>query len=352
MSTTKNPKVTVLMTVYNAEEYLDEAIQSILRQDFADFEFLIINDGSSDKSQDILDRYIAIDKRIKIINQKNIGLVASLNKGVRLARGKYIARMDSDDISMSKRLSRQVIFLNSHPKVMLVGGCFEIIDEEGNFLDRVFTPLNDRDIRRSFLMKNVFGHASVMYRRDAVLQAGGYSDQVGPTEDLELWMRLSQKGQIAALPYCLMRYRINRNGISNTKSEQQMRFTQQLLAQYRQQNPFQVLSRQTIKKTARAYLESGPGLFFGVGLKMTFLLDNAQLGVKMIRYRHPLKGLRQLFNVASIGRSGVRAVRIRLRHLGTSSFRLAVISEPSLESTKQVNDSERDLLKTKVNLSD
>jgi len=351
MSSTKVPKVTVLMTVYNAEEYLDEAIQSVLRQDFTDFEFLIVNDGSPDNSQEILDRYTKVDPRIRVIKQQNMGLVASLNKGIRLAKGEYIARMDSDDVSMARRFSRQVAFLDSQPETVLLGGCFEIIDEDGNFLDRVFTPLKDRDLRRCLLMKNVFGHASVMYRRTAVLQVGGYSTQVGPTEDLDLWMRLSQIGKIASLPYGLMRYRVNRNGISITKSRQQMHYTQQLIANYRSNNHFEVLSRQEIKHTAQNYLHSGPGLFFGIGLKMAFLLDNAQLGVKMIRYRHPVMGVRQLLNVASTGRSGLRAVTIRLRHLGPASFRLAIISEPSRESSKLAAE-DQVLLDTKINLSE
>lgn len=345
------PKVTVLMTVYNAEEYLEEAIQSILRQDFYDYEFLIINDGSPDASGVILDRHEKLDERIRVVTQKNIGLVASLNKGIRLAKGEYIARMDADDISMSKRLSRQVDFLDNHPGVVLVGGGFEIIDEEGNFVDRIFAPLKDRDIRRCFTIKNTFGHASVMYRREAVIQAGLYNDNVGPTEDLDLWMRLGKIGELAALPYCLMRYRVNRNGISNTKSQQQMHYTQILTQQYRKGYEADVLSRKDIKQTAEEYFNSGPGIFYGAGLKMLFLLDNAQLGVKMIRYRHPLRGLRQLFNVASTGRTGLRAVKIRLRHLGPASFRLAVISEPSLESSRNTS-TEEELLDTKVNLSE
>ena len=129
----KNPKVTVLMSVYNGEKYLQEAIDSILEQTFKDFEFLIINDGSTDKTGEILESYH--DLRIKIINnEKNIGLTKSLNKGLKLARGEYIARQDADDISMPERLEKEVEFLETHQDYAVVGAFAKIINKNSEIL--------------------------------------------------------------------------------------------------------------------------------------------------------------------------------------------------------------------------
>ncbi len=125
------PLVSVVMSVYNGERFLREAIESILSQTFRDFEFIIVNDGSTDGTAGILNSYALSDSRVRVFEQENMGQCASDNRGCSLARGKYIARMDSDDVSMRDRLERQIAFLENHEKVGLLGGAVEIIDDRG-----------------------------------------------------------------------------------------------------------------------------------------------------------------------------------------------------------------------------
>lgn len=132
MNIKKEPKISVVMSVYNGERYLGEAVESIFNQTFSDFEFIIINDGSTDRTPEILTEID--DPRAKVINQPNRGLTASLNRAIRLAKGEYIARMDADDISEPTRLERQVEVLDRDPDVVLVACWYEVIDEKGNFL--------------------------------------------------------------------------------------------------------------------------------------------------------------------------------------------------------------------------
>ena len=172
----KTPQITVLMSVYNCERYLSEAIESILNQSFSDFEFLIINDGSTDNSRNIILSYA--DPRIRFFeNEKNIGLTHSLNKGLRLATGQYIARMDADDVSMPKRLEKELTFLNQHHSVGLVGTYFNMINENGKVLNTVKPLSNERELKEKLLLENQFGHGSVMFRRVCVEKVGFYREK-------------------------------------------------------------------------------------------------------------------------------------------------------------------------------
>ncbi|MCP8319033.1 MAG: glycosyltransferase, partial [Candidatus Methylarchaceae archaeon HK01B] len=141
----KSPKITILMSVYNGEKYLREAIDSILNQTFKDFEFLIINDGSTDRTVEILRSYH--DSRIKIItNEKNMGLTKSLNKGLKIARSEYVARMDADDISYPRRLEVQYEYMKKNPDVGIVGSWNDVIDDKGNTIDYRKHSLSSEDI--------------------------------------------------------------------------------------------------------------------------------------------------------------------------------------------------------------
>ncbi len=154
MSTSeKVPRVSVLMSVYNGERFLRDSVESILGQTFTDFEFLILDDGSTDSTCEILEEYANKDARIVLVrNDRNLGLTRSLNKGLRLVRGEYLARQDADDISLPKRLEMQVKFLDAHPEVGVVGSALEIIDENGNTIpygkhgEVIVTPLGILDV--------------------------------------------------------------------------------------------------------------------------------------------------------------------------------------------------------------
>jgi len=222
------PKVSVIMSVYNGERYLREAVESILNQTFRDLEFIIIDDGSTDGTADVLRSYN--DPRIVLLtNTDNIGLTASLNRGLGAARGKYIARMDADDISLPKRLERQIAYLDTHPEVGLLGTWVEVIDEWG---ERLFTLQGSTDsLRLKWLLlvgQNLLTHSATMYRRSLVERLGGYHPG-RYSQDYELWSRMSFETQIAQLPEILLRWRNHSEGISTQHLEQQWETTAQIM---------------------------------------------------------------------------------------------------------------------------
>ena len=152
-----SPKVSVIMSVYNGEKYLKEAINSILNQTFKDYEFIIVNDASTDKSIKILEEYAKKDNRIGLIhNEKNIGLTRSLNKAIKSANGAYIARQDADDISLPPRLEEEVNFLDKHPTVGLVGSYAWMIDEKGKILSDFKICTDNEDIKKKIVNGNQF----------------------------------------------------------------------------------------------------------------------------------------------------------------------------------------------------
>jgi glycosyltransferase involved in cell wall biosynthesis len=208
------------MSVWNGERYLCQAIESILNQTFRDFEFLIINDGSTDRSRDIILSYT--DNRIRLIDNKtNLGLTISLSRGLELARGDYIARQDTDDVSLPDRILKQVSFLDNHLEVGLLGTWTRAFDERGVFVSEWRTPLNDSLIRWSLLFGTCIAHPSVMMRRSAIEQAGGYHPWALYAEDYDLWCRMSLQTQIANLPEFLVWRRVHSYSVSVTYSEQQ-----------------------------------------------------------------------------------------------------------------------------------
>ena len=198
------PLVSVIMPVYNTAEYLDEAVRSILGQTLDDFEFIIVDDGSTDGSRKILNQYV--DKRMKVKHQENRGIVASLNRGLELARGKYIARMDSDDISLPDRLAKQIAFMESHVEVGICGtACCLFGDECG-----ITRPKTESEEIKSWLLFGpCMAHPTVMMRRDLILEHGlFYNPEFKQAEDYELWLRFSQHCEMANLPEPLLLYRV------------------------------------------------------------------------------------------------------------------------------------------------
>lgn len=190
----RDPKVTVLMSVYNGEKYLREAIESILNQTFKDFEFLIINDGSTDSSRDIVLSYN--DRKIRLIdNEKNIGLTKSLNRGLNLARGEYIVRMDADDVSLPERLEKQVNYLEIHPEVGVLGTWVKCIDEYGKPTRELHPPTEPDLIKWSLPFNNCLTHSSVMMRRAVLERVGGYNPEMVVAQDYDLWVRVSLETQ-------------------------------------------------------------------------------------------------------------------------------------------------------------
>ncbi len=202
----KNPEVTVLLSVYNGEKYLREAIDSIRNQTFEDFEFLIVNDGSTDRTAEILQSYD--DPRIKIVdNAKNIGLTKSLNIGLRMARGEYIARMDADDVSAPERLQREVDFLETHRDYAVVGTFARILNEYSEVISLMDRPIEDALIREFFRRDNGIAHGSAMIRMKCLLDVDFYDESIARAQDYDLWLRLSEKYKLANIPEYLYMWR-------------------------------------------------------------------------------------------------------------------------------------------------
>ena len=218
-----DPKVSVLMAVYNGEKYLRQAVNSVLTQTFTDFEFVLIDDGSTDSSPQILRDYAQADARIRLVSRPNKGLTKTLNEGLHLARAPYIARMDSDDICLPERFARQVEFLDAHPKVLLVGAQVELIDPDGDPISLKHGIENTaEEIDEALLNKGwPLVHPAVMMRRDAVLAIGGYCEKYITNQDHDLFLRLSETGPLANLPEPLLQYRQHFESISLARSKQQ-----------------------------------------------------------------------------------------------------------------------------------
>lgn len=196
--------VSIVMPTYNAAPHIGDATQSILSQSYRDFELIIVDDGSTDGTLDIIDSFD--DKRITLINRSGSGITGALNRGLREASGKYIARQDGDDISHPDRLEKQVSFLKEHPKVALVGTASKIIDENGRLIDKrhvLRQPTID-----DLVQKNRFIHGSVMMRRDAVESVGGYDETFKYTEDYDLWLRIAEKHPVRNIDEFLYNLRL------------------------------------------------------------------------------------------------------------------------------------------------
>ncbi len=200
-------ELSVVMSVFNGQEYIKESIESILNQSFSNFEFIIINDGSTDNTKKIIERYALEDDRIKFVSQQNMGLARSLNRGIKRSRGKYIARQDADDISFHKRFDKQMAFMHQHKDVVLCGTWFLEVNEGKGSKIRKY-PTNDSDLRQNLKYVNHFCHPSVFFLKKAFYKAGQYDENFVTSQDFELWIRLAQIGKMANLPEVLVKKRI------------------------------------------------------------------------------------------------------------------------------------------------
>lgn len=204
----KMPAISVLMSCYNAERWLKDAIESVLSQSFRDFEFIIVNDGSCDRTSAILHTYVSQDSRIVIIDKVNTGLADSLNHGINSARGRWIARVDADDLCMPERLIKQFNYASCNPNVVLLGSGFVEINESGSTIKTHNYPADHKQlVCRLEQNRAFFPHSSAFYRRDVVSLLGGYRSHIRRAQDWDLWLRLSERGQLRCLPDYLVKIR-------------------------------------------------------------------------------------------------------------------------------------------------
>ncbi|MEX1027956.1 MAG: glycosyltransferase [Candidatus Paceibacterota bacterium] len=223
---TPSPLISVVMPVYNRKKYLSLAVESILQQSFDDFEFIIIDDGSTDGASDVLRHYATQDSRVRLVEQENSGYAIALNRGIQRAKGQFLARMDSDDISLPDRFALQLEFLRSNPHIVVVGGQALRIDEDGDPLSPMVQLTDSSEIEQKLIgaiesNRGGLVHPSVMMRKDAVDTVGGYRPGFEPAEDRDLWLRLAEVGQLANLPHTVLHYRTHSESVSQERSAQQ-----------------------------------------------------------------------------------------------------------------------------------
>ena len=215
--------ISVVMPVYNSAAYLAEAVQSILAQTHRDFEFIIVNDGSTDRSLKLLEQFAAGDSRIKLISRPNTGIVGALNDGLAQASAPLIARMDADDVSLPDRFTKQLEYLDLDRNCVAVGARVIGIDPYGCELFHSDHKLHHDAIDADLLSGIGWSivHPAAMIRRDAIEQIGGYRKQFEWVEDLDLFLRLAERGRLANLPDFLLRYRQHTESVNRTRFAEQ-----------------------------------------------------------------------------------------------------------------------------------
>lgn len=228
-------RVSVLMPVYNAENYLVQALGSIREQTFREWELVAVDDGSTDSSLKILRLASAQDRRIRVLSRPNTGIIGALNDGLAVCRGPYIARMDADDTCLADRLAKQVAYLDAHPKCVAVGTWLHRTDPDGNPAGTEEPPIHHQQIDRVLLTGNASSivHASAMIRRSALQAIGGWNpapDRDG-VEDLDLFLRLAERGELANIPEPLYVYRRHLSSICAKNYQKMVQGVEQVIAE-------------------------------------------------------------------------------------------------------------------------
>ncbi len=216
------PAVSVVMPARDAEAYLREAIGSILAQTFRDFELLVLDDGSSDGTAAIADESARTDPRVRVIRQEKRGLIATLNRGCAAAQGPYLARMDADDVALPQRLERQVAFLERDRATAVLGTAMRYLGSEGPLPGLLAHPAGPAEIRRTLRDYSCIAHPTVLMRRDAFEEAGGYRPAFLHAEDYDLWLRIAERHDLANLTEPLLYHRLHRDQVSFAQIPQQV----------------------------------------------------------------------------------------------------------------------------------
>lgn len=215
----QQPAISILLPVYNAAPYLAQTLESLLAQSFGDFELIVINDGSTDQTLEIIEQFARRDTRLRVISRENRGIVRTLNEGIELARGTYIARMDGDDQAAPHRLELQIKRMNDDPSLVVLGSSAIATDPQGRKLGVFPLPLSHEEIEQSHLkgISSIY-HPAAMIRTAALRQVGGYRD-LCPVEDLDLWLRLGEIGRVGNLSEPLLIWRQTAAGLTAAKAQ-------------------------------------------------------------------------------------------------------------------------------------
>jgi glycosyltransferase involved in cell wall biosynthesis len=233
MSDDHVPQIAVVMSVYNNAEFLLKAIDSIRAQTFRDWQLIIVDDGSTDGSAEIVRQLLPRDWRIKLISRENKGLTVSLNEALAVARSPYIARMDGDDIALPERFEKQIAYLRSHPECVCLGSQVELIDPFDAPIEKPVHKLTHEEIDAELLKGAGWAlvHPVTMMRRDAIERVGRYKEEFNNVEDLDLFLRLAEIGRVANLPDVLLKYRKHASSVNHLRFENQIRLNRIVVQQ-------------------------------------------------------------------------------------------------------------------------
>ena len=243
--------LSVLMPVFNSERFVAEAIKSILNQSFKDFEFLILDDCSADKSFEIIEDFKKQDPRIKVFqNEKNLGVVESRNKLINLSKGKYIAWLDSDDIACKNRFEKQIKFLEVHPEIGMVGAYPIIMDENGKKVGTWWFETDPQKLKIELFFHSPFLSSSVMIRKNCLPQ-NFYDSKFPVAEDFDLYSKISEHSDAANIPEFLVKYRVNSNGLSKSNTEKMEQLSVQVIKEHAERLRIK-LEETTIKNLRKA----------------------------------------------------------------------------------------------------
>lgn len=209
------------MSVHNGQAFLREAVDSILAQTYSDFELIVVEDASTDRTADILNSYG--DPRLRVISLgKNVGLADALNLALDNAHGEFIARMDADDVAYPRRFESQLALFHAYPEVVVLGSCYDLIDKNSTRFDTCQVKLNNRELQSALLYENQFCHPSVMMRRESLVAVGGYRCLGGRyAQDYDLWLRLAERGDLMNSGQPLLMYRFHDGQVSVSKTTEQ-----------------------------------------------------------------------------------------------------------------------------------
>ena len=218
------PKISVIMPFYNDQKFLDQAIASIVNQTFKDFEFIIINDASTEDADKIVQKYLLDERIIYVKNIENQGIVKNLNHGLKIAKADIIARMDGDDVAEPARFSNQFTFLEQNKDIDVVGSFVKIIDENDAQTDQRTKPIDPELIKKDLIIYSPVVHPAVMFRKDVINSVGGYRQQYLFSEDIDLWYRVVYSGhKISNVPEFLLNYRYHKNSTGHQSTQNAIR---------------------------------------------------------------------------------------------------------------------------------
>jgi hypothetical protein len=216
------PKISVILPVRDGARWLNEAIASLQYQTLSDFELIVVDDGSADESPRIIEEYSRRDRRIHLVHQERLGLVAALNRGLTASRGQLIARLDADDRAHPQRLQRQSEYMEDHPDVCLLGTWAEKIDEQGSITGVLKPPTGPEELASLLVRTNPLLHSSIMLRKSVLQTVGNYRPAFKGAEDYDLWIRMSEVGKVANLPECLLQYRFHSTSVTHRARVRQL----------------------------------------------------------------------------------------------------------------------------------